>query len=79
MDGNGYVSNEELKLFMNYLVLRGAPEMKPDCKTNENGEIDFDEFRHCLFHHFMTTGSDNINLALSALDRDGNGEIDSQE
>ena len=27
----------------------------------------------------MTTDSDDMNLAMSALDRDGNGEIDTQE
>ena len=64
---------------MQYLALRGAPEMTPDCTKSDNGETDFDEFSHCLFHNFMTTSSDDMDLAISALDRDGNGEIDAQE
>ena len=42
-----------------------------------NDEIDFDEFSHCFFHNFMTT--DDMNLALYALDQDGNGKIDVEE
>ena len=78
-DGNGYISTEELNVLIQYLVLRGAPEITPDCEKDYNGEINFEEFSHCLFHHFVETTTDDgsVNLALSALDRDGNGEIDS--
>ena len=49
--------------------------MKPDCKKNSNNEIDFDEFQHCIFHLFTDSMKENdgVNLAMSALDRDGNG------
>ena len=74
-DGNGYISDDELNVIMEYLAHRGAPQMTSDhCVKSENGEINFDDFNHCLFHNFV---DDDVSLwALSAFDVDGNGEID---
>ena len=33
-NGNGYISDAELNVMMQYLKERGAPEMQPDCKKN---------------------------------------------
>ena len=76
-DGSGYISDSELNIMMQYLKLRGAPDMRPDCIKSENDEIDFTEFNHCLFHSLADTSSQNMDLTQSVLDRDGDGEISS--
>jgi len=84
-DGDGYLDAEELMYLLldmgyaNSTALTEAKEIIKQGDVNDDGVIDFDEFKAIWYRKILSTNDQYINRVFNVFDTNGDGQIDVNE